>query len=244
MAPRKRGGGNSLHSPPRPAMEIEPSPTGPENTPLSLTSEFLVPAPAIVPASSLSMASTSDLSIASTSESKTDARPTVETFADNQLPIVDYTPSKPTEGLFAYDISFIRQEIIGLKRQLHFFEIENGELVLDPCGVKERMEQLEQENIYLKQRIAEHIPQKNVLEETSNKISSLEKQVEETKTLATRLKNDDKGIFKLDSSCICEFYTRSMSFPSKKEGLKTPLISGLEGFPTGISPLKRQKSCF
>ncbi|KAJ7517630.1 hypothetical protein O6H91_21G032300 [Diphasiastrum complanatum] len=52
-------------------------------------------------------------------------------------PLVDYTPSKPTEGLFAYDLSFIRQEILGLKRQLHFFETENGKLVQDLCPVNE-----------------------------------------------------------------------------------------------------------
>ncbi|KAJ7567238.1 hypothetical protein O6H91_02G138100 [Diphasiastrum complanatum] len=102
---------------------------------------------------------------------------------------IDYTPSKPTESLFAYDLSFIRQEILGLKKQLHLFEAENSKLAKDLFGVTERVEQLEQENIYLKQQIAE----KSALEETSNKINSLEKQVEETKTWAALFKPDDMG---------------------------------------------------
>ncbi|KAJ7564115.1 hypothetical protein O6H91_02G002900 [Diphasiastrum complanatum] len=104
-------------------------------------------------------------------------------------PLVDYTPSKPTEGLFAYDLSFIRQEILGLKRQLHFFKTKNGKLVQDLCRVNERMERLEQENVLLKQRFAEN----SVSEETSNKISCLEKHVEETKTWAALFKSDDMG---------------------------------------------------
>ncbi|KAJ7283004.1 hypothetical protein O6H91_Y354900 [Diphasiastrum complanatum] len=103
------------------------------------------------------------------------------------------------------------------------------------------MEQLEQENVYLKQRIAEHIPQKNILEETSNKISSLEKQVEETKTWAARLKNDRK----VGSSSSVQHAVMNSTledvFSEQERRAKKAFNIRVRGIPDGDKPIEEAK---
>lgn len=159
----------------------------------------------------------------------------------NRLSTTEYTPSKSVEGMFAYEISFLRHELFGLKGRVSQLEIEKGTLRRELNDFQERMVLLEQENVQLKQRVAEDIPQKNALEETSHKISSLEKQVEETKTWAALFKNDGKAESSSPAQHSFVNSTIENVFSEQERRAKKALNIRVRGIPNGDKPIEEAK---